>query len=351
MDVLVHRGICCIRGYTTSVMQSSHRLAILFCIVLPLCGVYTGSGREVIRVGFLPSIAHAQALIAANMSRDRKGWFEERLGSGIDVQWFVFPAGPSAVEAIFAGSVDLAYIGPCPALNGYLRSNGEDIRVLSGAAYGGEALVVRSPEWKSARDLWGRTICTPQLGNTQDVTCRAWLIRNGMQVSLTGGNVHVVPLENPNIFSQFSRGAIDGAWTVEPWVSRLLTEAGGHILYQPRDTVAAVLVTSVRFLEKKPAIARRFLTAHQELTAWITKNPREAQEKIRRELWECVRQDLPAGLICEVWRDMRFKNAIKLRDFEQFMADAHLSKLSRACFDLSNLIPILTAYPHHESEK
>ncbi|ALJ56446.1 Putative aliphatic sulfonates-binding protein precursor [Candidatus Xiphinematobacter sp. Idaho Grape] len=337
------------RGYnTTSVMQSSHRLAILFCIVFPLCGVYTSPGREVIRVGLLPNVAHAQALVASNMSRDGEGWFEKRLGSGVDVQWFVFHAGPSAVEAIFAGSIDLTYIGPCPALNGYLRSSGEDIRVLSGAANGGEALVVRSPEWKSARDLRGKTICTPQLGNTQDVTCRAWLIRNGMQVSLTGGDVHVVPLENPDIFTQFSRGSIDGAWTVEPWVSRLLTEAGGHVLYRPRDTVATVLVTSVRFLEEKPAIARRFLTAHQELTTWVTENPRKAQEKIRRELFECVGQDFSAELICEVWRGMHFNNAIRLRDFEQFMADARLSKLSRVCFDLSKLIITLPAYPRHE---
>ncbi|QQY07853.1 MAG: ABC transporter substrate-binding protein [Candidatus Xiphinematobacter sp.] len=336
---------------TASVRQSSHRLVALFCIVFLLCGIHAGSSREVVRVGLLPSVAHAQALVAANMSREGKGWFEERLGPGVDVQWFVFHAGPSAMEAIFSGSIDLTYIGPYPALNGYLRSNGEDIRVLSGAAYGGEALVVRRPEWKSARDLRGRTICTPQLGNTQDVACRAWLIHNGMQVSLTGGDVRVVPLENPDIFAQFAKGAIDGAWTVEPWVSRLLTEAGGYLLHRPRDTATAVLATSARFLEEKPAIARRFLAAHQELTIWVTKNPRKAQEKIRQELLESVRQDLSVKLIREVWKGIIFKNAVQLRDFEQFMADARLSKLARACFDLSNLIIIPSAHPLHGSEK
>ena len=48
------------------------------------------------------------------------------------------------MEAIFARSLDVTYVGPSPALNAYFKSNGEEIRVISGAANGGAALVVKA---------------------------------------------------------------------------------------------------------------------------------------------------------------------------------------------------------------
>ena len=344
--------MCVTRRFSATIRQSSSYLSILLYIALPFFGGCTNASKGVIRVGLLPNLAHAHALVAANMSREgEKGWFEKRLGPGIDVQWFVFHAGPSVMEAIFAGSIDLAYIGPCPALNGHVRSNGKEIRVLSGGATagGGEALVVRSPEWTYASDLRGKTICTPQLGNTQDVACRTWFIHNGMQVNLTsGGDVHIVPLASPDIFTQFSKGAIDGAWTVEPWVSRLLTEAGGHVLYRPRASITTVLITSASFLRRHPTIVQKFLSAHQALTTWIIENPEKAQERVHKALLGFVKQDVVSlNLIRKVWKRLNFKKTVQLLDFEQFMADAHLSKLlSREDFDLSNLM-VSTSRLHH----
>lgn len=329
----------------SAIVKSSYYLVICFYVVISFCGVYTASSKVVVRVGLLPNITHAHALVAANMSRGEKGWFKERLGPEIDVQWFVFHAGPAVMEAIFAGSIDLAYIGPYPAINGYLRSNGKEIRILSGAACGGEALVVRRPEWTSASALRGKTVCTPQFGNTQDVACRAWFIRNMMRVNVSGGDVHVVPLGHPEIFTQFSRGTIDGAWTVEPWVSRLLAEGRGHVLYQPRASVTTILITSVRFLKEQPTLVQRFLCAHQALTTWITENPEKAQERVYKELLERFRREVvPLKLIRTVWGRLHFKNDVRSMDVEQVMADAHLSKMSKSVFDLSQLI--LIPYTH-----
>jgi NitT/TauT family transport system substrate-binding protein len=140
-----------------------------------------------IRVGHFPNITHAQGVVAHALSRQSKGWFEQRLGPGTKIEWFVYNAGPSAMEAIFAKSIDLTYVGSGPALNAYTKSNGGEIRLIAGAANGGAGLVVQPDENLSTpTDFRGKKIATPQLGNTQDISCRAWLKEGGLQITQLG---------------------------------------------------------------------------------------------------------------------------------------------------------------------
>src|SRR5437870_13254191 len=178
----------------------------------------TGGAKEqlVIRFGHFPNITHAQGVIAHALSRQGKGWFEERLGPNLEIQWFTYNAGPSAMEAIFAGSLDLTYVGQGPALNAHLKSNGDEIRILAGAANAGAALVVKSDgSIKTAADFRGRRVATPHLGNTQDISCRAWLKAQGFNVTQIGGDVTVVPTNNPDQLALFQKGGVDAVWTVE----------------------------------------------------------------------------------------------------------------------------------------
>lgn len=170
-----------------------------------------------IRIGHFPNVSHVQALIAHALSRQGKGWFEARLGPGTKIDWYLYNAGPSAIEAIFADSIDLTYVGPSPAINAYAKSNGEEIRIIAGAAEGGSALVVQ-PDQKlqSPADFRGKRVGTPQLGNTQDVAARAWLAQGGLKVTLTGGDVSVLPTQNPDQLGLFQRKELDAVWTVEP---------------------------------------------------------------------------------------------------------------------------------------
>src|ERR1041384_3118546 len=163
--------------------------------------------KNTVRFGHFPNITHAQGVIAHALSRQGNGWFEKRLGPNVAIQWFTYNAGPSAMEAIFAGSLDVTYVGPSPALNAYFKSNGEEIRVISGAANAGAAMVVQSASpIKAAADFRGKKIATPQLGNTQDVSCRAWLKAHGLKITLTGGDVQVIPTANPDQLGLFQRG-------------------------------------------------------------------------------------------------------------------------------------------------
>lgn len=290
------------------------------------------------RVGLFPNVTHAQALVAKNLGAEGQGWFEQRLGPGTKVEWFVYNAGPSAMEAIFARSIDFTYVGPSPAVNAYARANGRDVRIVAGAMRGGEALVVRGDAINKIEDFRGKAIATPQLGNTQDVECRAWLINHGIRVTLIGGDARVLPTANPDILSLFQQGQLDAAWTVEPWVSRLVSEAGGRIFFEPENAVTTVLAGREEFLRTNPELARKFAAAHHELTRWIRDHPEEAQRRVRDELSILSHKEIPLALIQQAWTRLQFDDTISVEPFQSFLDQARLVGFLRAKIDLSSLL-------------
>lgn len=283
----------------------------------------TQNDPSLLRVGHFPNLTHAQALVARQMAAEGKDWFGERLGTGVKLEWFLYNAGPSAIEAIFAGSVDLTYIGPSPVLNGYSRARGKDVRVVSGAAVGGAALVVPGDgRIQKPEDFRGGRICTPQLGNTQDVAARVWLKRHGFHVTQLGGDVQVLPTANPDQLSLFQQGKVDGVWTVEPWVSRLELEAKGRIFVEETEAVTTVLAASEAALVHKREVVARFVQAHAELTEWIQQNPEEAKRLVRTALKELTRRELPAALADRAWPRLKFTTETSLPVFQQLVEDA-----------------------------
>ena len=267
--------------------------------------------KTTIRFGHFPNITQAQGVIAHALSRQGKGWFEQRLGPDVEIQWFTYNAGPSAMEAIFARSLDVTYVGPGPALNAYLKSNGEEIRVISGAANGGAALVVKADSpVKTASDFRGKKIATPQLGNTQDISCRAWLKTNGFKVTLTGGDVTVIPTANADQLALFERGGVDGVWTVEPWVTRLERDAKARVFLEDKDTITTWLVSSVKFLRDRHDIARKIANANGELTKWIQQNQAEAQKLLIVELKAETRADFPPDAVAQAWNRIQFTSDV-----------------------------------------
>src|SRR5205823_4172400 len=258
---------------------------LLLTVALVFAGKLSAQNAVTIRVGHFPNVTHVQALVAHALSRQGKGWFEERLGAGTKIDWFVYNAGPSAMEAIFANSIDLTYVGPSPAINAYAKSRGEEIRIVSGAANGGAALVVSGDSaLKSAADFRRKKIATPQLGNTQDVSCRAWLSAGGLKITQLGGDAQILPTQNPDQIPLFQQRKVDAVWTVEPWVSRLEIEAAGKVLVEESDTATTVLISSAKFLSSQHDVVRRFTEAHRLLTEWMLQNPAEAQRLIAAEL-------------------------------------------------------------------
>jgi NitT/TauT family transport system substrate-binding protein len=270
--------------------------------------------KTTIRFGHFPNITHAQGVIAHALSRQGKGWFEKYLGPNVEVHWFTYNAGPSAMEAIFAKSLDVTYVGPSPTLNAYFKSNGEEIRVISGAANAGAALVVKADSpIKTPADFRGKKIATPQLGNTQDISCRAWLKANGFKITLTGGDVLVIPTANPDQLGLLQKGAVDAVWTVEPWVTRLERDAKARVFLEDKDTITTWLVSSTKFLRDRRDLAKKIAEANVELTKWIQQNEAEAQKLLIAELKAETRADFQPEGVAQAWKRIQFTSDV-LRD-------------------------------------
>jgi NitT/TauT family transport system substrate-binding protein len=287
-------------------------LLLLLTLSASVSGAAEPNGRSstpstTVRVGHLPNITHPQALIGrANAA------FEKALAPDARVEWKAFNAGPSVIEALFAGEIDLAYLGPSPVISGYVRSQGDALRVVAGATSGGAALVVRSDSGiQKPQDFHGKKVATPQFGNTQDIALRAWLDSNGLKARERGGDVQIIPIANADQLTLFQRKQIDAAWAPEPWASRLIREGNGRLLVDEREVwpnhefSSTLLVASRKFLSQHPDLVKRWLRTHVELTQWATQNTAEAKRVINAELQRETGKALPADIIDSAWARLR----------------------------------------------
>ena len=281
----------------------------------PLMGLLIGwlaaapTGRSEalrVRVGHFPNLTHAQALIGR-----ANGWFASRVQAPIE--WQHFNAGPSAMEALLAGALDLAYVGPSPAINVFVRSKGQAIRVVDGAADGGALLIVRRDAGiTTTKDFRGKKVAAPELGNTQDVALRHWLQANGLKPTAQGGDVEVLSVKNPEILSLFQRGSLDAAWVPEPWATRLLLEGHGAIfldetsLWPEGRFPTVLLVARTAFLQGHRDLVQQFVRAHVELTGWIQQHPEEARRAVNEGLARWLGQALPEAVLQEAYGRIRF---------------------------------------------
>ncbi|HXM24069.1 MAG TPA: aliphatic sulfonate ABC transporter substrate-binding protein [Terriglobales bacterium] len=280
----------------------NRRFIVVVGLILPILSL-TGLGQTVVRVGAFPNITHAQAMVGK-----ANGWFEKALGPSAKVQWTSFNAGPSAIEALFSGAIDMTYVGPNPAITGYVRSNGEALRVVAGAASGGVALVVRNDSGiQKAEDFHGKRVASPQLGNTQDVALRAWLKAHGMKSNDKGGDVQVIPLANPDQLTLFLQKQLDASWAPEPWATRLIHEGNAHLFLDERDLwpqgqfVITHLTVSTKFLREHPDVVKKWITAHVELTDWINGHLPEAKKILNAQLQKETGKALPPAVLDEAF--------------------------------------------------
>jgi NitT/TauT family transport system substrate-binding protein len=256
-----------------------------------------------VRVGAFPNITHSQAMVGK-----ANGAFEKAMGSGGKIEWKTFNAGPAAIEALFAGAIDMTYIGPNPTISGYVRSNGQALRVVAGAASGGAALVVRNDSGlQKPADFHGKKVASPQLGNTQDVALRSWMKANGLKSIDKGGDVQVIPLANPDQLTLFLKKELDAAWAPEPWATRLIREGNGRLFLDERTLwpkgqfVCANLIVSAKFLQEHPDLVKNWLRAHIELTDWINGHPSEAKKVLNQQIQKETGKALPDAVLDEAF--------------------------------------------------
>jgi NitT/TauT family transport system substrate-binding protein len=269
-------------------------------------GSSSASGvADELRLGYFANVTHAAALIGV-----QQGYLADELGAGTKLTTQVFNAGPDEVEALFAGGLDAAYIGPSPTINAYGQSNGDAIRIISGAASGGAELVVRDGI-NTAADLTGTTLASPQLGNTQDVALRTWLTDQGLKNSVDGGgDVTIAPTANSDILTLFQSGDLDGAWVPEPYASTLVLNEGGHVLVNEKDLwpegrfVTTHLIVRTEFLQKYPDTVDALLRANVESVQFATTDPAGAKAAVNAGLEAAGGKQLAAPVLDRAWSEL-----------------------------------------------
>lgn len=262
-----------------------------------------------LNLGFFPNVTHAPALVGVD-----QGLFAAALGDGVQLTTFTFNAGTEATEALFNEAIDVAFIGPNPAINAFARSNGTAIRIIAGSTSGGAYLVVR-PDITSIDELVGRSIGTPSLGNTQDVALRAWLRQNGYETTPEGGgDVTILPQSNATSLESFVGGAIDGAWVPEPWATRLIEEGGGAVLVDERDLwpdtggqyVTTHVIARTAFLAEHPDIVRAFLDGVIDALDALANDPTAAQASVIAQIASITGQTSNPEVIAAAFENLTF---------------------------------------------
>jgi NitT/TauT family transport system substrate-binding protein len=285
-----------IKGAATKIVTSTKRTT----------GTTTPPAPVTLRLGYFPNVTHATAIVGVE-----GGIFQDALGNN-PLELSTFNAGPAAVEALFSDAIDATYVGPNPAINGFVQSHGEALRIISGATSGGAALVVRQGI-NGPADLRGKKLATPQLGNTQDVALRYWLKQNGLSTDTNGGgDVRILPQENSQTLDTFKQGQIDGAWVPEPWVTRLVQEGNAKILLNEKDLwpdgqfVTTHLVVRTKFLKDHPEIVARLLEGQIRATAFVLDHPAESQALVDEGIKKITGKGIAPQVIQAAWANMTF---------------------------------------------
>lgn len=287
--------------------------ALAILILLSGCDKTASSGGSAstpaplkeLRLAYFANATHAQAVLGVDSGDFAKAIAPTTVSSK------VFNAGPSLIEALFAGEVDIGYVGPGPVLSAFARSNGEGIRVISGAAANGVVIVARKDSGiQSVKDLAGKKIATPQQGNTQDIAARHFLS------TIPNGDAKlIVPITNAEQSALMSRSEVDASWAPEPWGARLVAETGATIIAEEKDLwpnkefSLTVVVTTPEFLKNHPDVVEKVLAVHHRWTKKLNSDPAGVLPQLEEGLFKLTNKKLPAGVLAVALPRVKFTDA------------------------------------------
>ncbi|MFD9685685.1 aliphatic sulfonate ABC transporter substrate-binding protein [Kitasatospora sp. NPDC059088] len=262
---------------------------------------------DTVKIGYFANLTHGTPLVGL-----QEGIFQKELGA-TQVKTQVFNAGPAEIEALNAGSIDIGWIGPSPAINGYTKSDGKSLKIIGGSASGGVKLVVNPEKIGSLDDLKGKKIATPQLGNTQDVALLNYLAGKGYKVDAASGagDVSVVRTDNKVTPDAYRQGSIDGAWVPEPTASKLVT-LGAKVLLNEKDVwpdkkfVITNIIVSQKFLKEHPDVVEAVLRGSVNTNAFIKANPDKAKADANEAIKKEAGNALEPAVLDPAWSDIDF---------------------------------------------
>lgn len=280
------------------------KICALALVLVALSAFCVGCGESEtneINIGYFNNVTHPQALL---MKQNKT--LENSIGKDMKIKWTAFNAGPAEVEALFSGDIDLGYIGPVPAVTANVKSQG-DVSIISSSTKGGAILVKRKgTDIKSVKDLAGKTVSIPQIGNTQHLCLLDLLSQNGLKPVTDGGDVNVTAVANADVTNMMDRGDIDAALVPEPWGATLLKNGAEMVLdykdiFYDGDYDVAVVVVRNEFMEEHPDVVEKFLEEHENATKEINDNKDASLKAINKELKEGTGKSLSEDIITEAF--------------------------------------------------
>ncbi len=286
-------------------------------------GAASGEKTQV-RVAYFPNITHTQALVLKN-----KQTLEEKWKDTCEVSWTSFNAGPAEMEAIFAGEIDLGYIGPVPAVSANVKSGG-DVKIISNTTNAGAVFLKRKDAGiESLADLAGKKIAVPQMGNTQHLCLLSLLSDAGLKTVDAGGDVTVNASSNADILNLMDNGSVDAALVPEPWGTTIENNGNAEILLDYNEVFlegnypTAVVVASQDFIEEHPELVKQFLEAHDEATLFINEHMEEARSIVNAEIKETTGKAIDEDVIQNAFTRMTVDTNLNK---EAIMKFAEISK-------------------------
>ena len=289
-------------------------LGLLFSLAVGSCQRQESSGPlKEVRLGYFANLTHAQAVLGV-----ASGDFANAIAPA-QLKTQVFNAGPSLIEALLAGEIDLAYVGPGPALNAQAKTNGQGIRVIAGAASNGVLIVAREGSGiGKLEDLRGKRLATPQHGNTQDLAARHFV----RFVLHQDNDDNVMPIPNAEQAAMMSRGQIDAAWAPEPWGSFLVAQAGAQVIGQEKDLwpdkqfTLTVVITTPDFLAEHPDVVEKMLGVHRIWTRRLSEDPQRYLPQLDAGLFALTGKRLPRGVLPAAIKRVKFTDEPLVSTFQ-----------------------------------
>ena len=332
-------------------------IGIVASVLASITGIALNFNEEIsennLRIAYFPNIGHAVPIVGIE-----NNFFLEKLSSDTKIESRIFDSGPQVIESLFANSVDIAYVGPGPAINGFLNSENNNIQILSGAASGGASFIVHpESEINSASDFSGKKIAAPQIGNTQDVSLRHYLSENNLKPAEKGGSVIIYNISNPDIYTLFVKGDIDGAWVAEPWATILETELSGDRLFFEEDLwpnkqfASVLLIANTDYVKKNPELISKFLLSHHHTVDWINENPLETRIIFNNFLKSHLGQSLSDDVVDISLSNLEITTNPVKDSVYSFAEKANvLGYLGRNGYDISEIFYTIDSNPNLEGD-
>jgi NitT/TauT family transport system substrate-binding protein len=276
------------------------------------------SGKVELRIGIQPNVSHAVPLVG--FSEKYNTYRKEMPDVAFDVK--SFNAGPAMMESLKAGALDIALFGPPPIINTWVKT--KDFVVIANTAIGGSVLVAKPAGLKTVKDLSGKTIAVPQVGNVQDVFARVLLKQNGLATTEKGGTVTLLAIPTGDILQQMKAGNIEAALVPEPWGSRLEKEAGAHVVLEwnqmplKGEYPQTMYIASRKWVDAHPDAAKKLVEVTNSLTEQIAKDPDSYADTISAEIKKTSGKDVPAALVRDSFKRVKFSTKVSDDDLSKY---------------------------------